>query len=629
MGGSRGGDRVAATTHQLQQQQCHNGENHRPIAKVTAAAAPVLLLSRKKRINVAQSHGLAQCPLSWLPFHASLALNLALVYYICLSLSPDRALQHDDHGIRCSSFSNHHQQEQEQQLLHRSPHSAAASPNVFCNNTRLNTSFSRDPWEEPVVLQADDDSPCVSCAPAPVLEGSSYVSFSALDHARECSSNGHFVVSDQQQQKKAVGRRIGACHCHPCFMGPRCAEFATNCILNLSIGDPTIFESYWLTLGSQATTVIPAWQGMSYFAHKHNAFLFVDHHLELTIRELHTLVGNAVTQDRYILLGVGSTQLFQAAIYALAANLPENSTPTTSDPIKIVSAVPFYSAYAEAVDYQKSAKYKWAGDATKFQQVAAAGGGGGGRNHDRAASFIEVVTSPSNPEGSNCQAVLHHQEGGAAGGGPQQGSSSSTIHDLAYYWPQYTPITAPADNPLMLFTFSKITGHAGTRLGWAIVEDKRIAMKMFEYIRVNTLGVSQDAQRRAFTLIRTIIDDIERIPTRSSDAPPRMPFFHYIQALLEERWRRIVSVLEGNSLFTLPVYDEAFCTFLGKAFRPNPAFLWLECTNGQDCGELLLKYGIATREGPSFGVSSAFVRLSLLDRDPLFDLLLQRLASIR
>ncbi len=59
------------------------------------------------------------------------------------------------------------------------------------------------------------------------------------------------------------------------------------------------------------------------------------------------------------------------------------------------------------------------------------------------------------------------------------------------------------------------------------------------------------------------------------------------------------------------------------------AFLWLKCTNGQDCGELLLKYGIATREGPSFGVSSAFVRLSLLDRDPLFDLLLQRLASIR
>jgi hypothetical protein len=176
----------------------------------------------------------------------------------------------------------------------------------------------------------------------------------------------------------------------------------------------------------------------------------------------------------------------------------------------------------------------------------------------------------------------------------------------------------------MIFIFSNISGHECTRLCWAIVEDKRIAMKMFEYIRVNTLGVSQDSQRRAFTLIRTIIDgykrqeqemkqhvnhhgeekeeqeeqedhlrhdcsstqigsvnaerigfvDIERIPTGSSDAPPRMPFFHYIQALLEERWRRIVSVLEGNSLFTLPVYDEAFCTFLGKAFRPNPGMYY-------------------------------------------------------
>jgi hypothetical protein len=205
----------------------------------------------------------SSCPLSWLPFHASLALNLALVYYICLSLSPDRALQHDDHGIRCSSLSNHHQQQQEQQLLHRSPRSTAASPNVFCNNTRLTTSFSRDPWEEPVVLQTDDDSPCVSCAPAPVLEGSPYVSFSALDHTRECSSNGHFVVLDQQQQKKAVGRRrIGACHCHPCFTGPRCAELATNCILNLSMwgtrADHYYFYYYclsWRTYAIASLTV--------------------------------------------------------------------------------------------------------------------------------------------------------------------------------------------------------------------------------------------------------------------------------------------------------------------------------------------------------------------------------------
>ena len=39
------------------------------------------------------------------------------------------------------------------------------------------------------------------------------------------------------------------------------------------------------------------------------------------------------------------------------------------------------------------------------------------------------------------------------------------IHDLAYYWPQYTPISSPANYDLMLFTLSKSTGHAGMRIG--------------------------------------------------------------------------------------------------------------------------------------------------------------------
>jgi len=42
--------------------------------------------------------------------------------------------------------------------------------------------------------------------------------------------------------------------------------------------------------------------------------------------------------------------------------------------------------------------------------------------------------------------------------------TGKTIHDLAYYWPQYTAITEPADRDIMLFTVSKNTGHAATRL---------------------------------------------------------------------------------------------------------------------------------------------------------------------
>lgn len=68
------------------------------------------------------------------------------------------------------------------------------------------------------------------------------------------------------------------------------------------------------------------------------------------------------------------------------------------------------------------------------------------------STFIELVTSPNNPDGQLKKAVL-------------QSPSVKTIHDLAYYWPHFTPIQAPADEDLMIFTLSKLTGHAGSRFG--------------------------------------------------------------------------------------------------------------------------------------------------------------------
>lgn len=88
-------------------------------------------------------------------------------------------------------------------------------------------------------------------------------------------------------------------------------------------------------------------------------------------------------------------------------------------------------------DYLKSGLYKWAGDAYKFS---------------KDKPYIELVTSPNNPDGSSREAVVNRNQG-------------ILVHDLAYYWPQYTPISFPADHDIMLFTVSKSTGHAGTRLG--------------------------------------------------------------------------------------------------------------------------------------------------------------------
>jgi L-tryptophan--pyruvate aminotransferase len=75
---------------------------------------------------------------------------------------------------------------------------------------------------------------------------------------------------------------------------------------------------------------------MSYFAHRSNEYLFVDYFLEQAIRKLHGMVGNAVTEGRYLVLGVGSTQLYQAALFALADSSQATPTP-------VVSATPHYS----------------------------------------------------------------------------------------------------------------------------------------------------------------------------------------------------------------------------------------------------------------------------------------------
>ena len=93
--------------------------------------------------------------------------------------------------------------------------------------------------------------------------------------------------------------------------------------------------------------------------------------------------------------------------------------------------------YPEITEILRSSLYKWEGNAHTF---------------DKDGPYIELITSPNNPDGSIRKAVV-----GRPGG--------KLVYDLAYYWPQYTPITHQADYDIMLFTFSKSTGHAGSRSG--------------------------------------------------------------------------------------------------------------------------------------------------------------------
>lgn len=99
-----------------------------------------------------------------------------------------------------------------------------------------------------------------------------------------------------------------------------------------------MFEAYWDEHKDDHVMVSSANETLSYFVKSkkdQGGPWFVSAELDDGIRELHALVGNAVTQDRVIVVGTGSTQLFQAALYALA------SRDGTSTPV--VSESPFYT----------------------------------------------------------------------------------------------------------------------------------------------------------------------------------------------------------------------------------------------------------------------------------------------
>lgn len=362
-------------------------------------------------------------------------------------------------------------------------------------------------------------------------------------------------------------------------------------IINLDHGDPTMYERYWQQAGDKTTVVISGWQSMSYFSDVRNLCWFLEPEFAKEVVRLHNIVGNAITEGQHIVVGTGSTQLFQAALYAL-------SSYGANEPISIVSATPYYSFYRQVVEYMKSGLYQWVGDAASF-------------NEDKP--YIELITSPNNPDGFMRQPIVNRTGG-------------MLVHDFAYYWPQYTPITSPADHDIMLFTVSKSTGHAGMRIGWAVVKDEDVAKRMTKFIELNSIGVSKDSQLRAAKILQAVSDSSEH----GGDVEEGRNFFEVNYHLMAERWNQLREAVKQSGLFSTPEFPAAFCNYSNRTFRTQPAFAWLKCEGKiDDCESFLRGHKILTRSGKHFGVSPQYVRISMLDRDSNYHLFIKRLRGMR
>ncbi|OAY58512.1 hypothetical protein MANES_02G183501v8 [Manihot esculenta] len=269
--------------------------------------------------------------------------------------------------------------------------------------------------------------------------------------AVSCSGHGKAyldgLILDHKQQP--------ICECNSCYGGLDCSQLFSDCTVNADGGDPLFLEPFWVKHAASSALVVAGWHRMSY---TYGDQSFTSQELERHIRKLHDIVGNAVTQGKYIVFGAGSTQLLSAAVHAL-------SSYNASSLARVVASIPFYPVYKEQTDFFRSVDFRFQGDASLWKN----------NSETSTDHMIEFVTSPNNPDGQLNKAIL-------------QGQNVKAIYDHAYYWPHFTAIPAPADEDVMLFTLSKLTGHAGSRFGWAMLKDKAVYERMERYLKLNTMG---------------------------------------------------------------------------------------------------------------------------------------------
>lgn len=319
--------------------------------------------------------------------------------------------------------------------------------------------------------------------------------------------------------------------------------------VDVAFGYPMYMQEYWTKIQkiSDRQTVNTINEGMNYTHAK------TIPQLETAIHTLHDVVGNAETKNAEIVIGNGASQLVSAIAYATQK----------MDIYQILLEPPYWGRL-------------------KFLLNSGAGAVGNNPNvcrHHKALindKYFKFAVSPNNPDGT-----LQAPEG------------ELSVVDACYYWPQYTRGIKKLDYDVMIFGLSKATGHAGTRIGWAIVKDPKIAELMRDYVEQSTCGVSRDAQKRA----RTVIAAAALPPNQMASC------FVFAQHKLAKRWS-LIKHYSKNAPF--------------KILNENGMFVWCSGTPTE---------GLKVMPGSALGLadSAQYFRMNLGCADDVFEQLIKAL----
>uniref|UniRef100_A0A7S1TUR2 Alliinase C-terminal domain-containing protein n=1 Tax=Phaeomonas parva TaxID=124430 RepID=A0A7S1TUR2_9STRA len=429
-----------------------------------------------------------------------------------------------------------------------------------------------------------------------------------------CSSSGVATLEAGLPYARCSDQGIwdtmsGQCLCFDCFRGATCEHEVPldECTIDATGGNPRIFEDYWVRHPEASVNIVPsehigygeklgcdklALDLGSYRVPEAVALTTRCDLLAEALRRLHFSIGNADARDWHIIPAVGSTHLIMGAMMAYRSAIESNAT------VKVVSEPPYYDGYSQAAQFiAPMARLEWAGIVENSGEL------------DGEEHVIEYVTSPNNPDGAMRDKRF-----------PQ----SSVIFDYAYQWPHYTPVSSDLldqvpEGGVALFTMSKVTGHAGTRLGWALTKDTELALQIYNYLSIHG-AIPRESQMRAFTILRHMEDTNYEILREA-------------RAEMRRRWDVVDEIFGGSACYHLnargdPIVD----AWTGENAAATPAYLWLHCENrdaDNTCYDHLQGFGLRTKKAEDYGAApGTYVRIELLMRAGTFDLMAEKLREV-
>ena len=103
-----------------------------------------------------------------------------------------------------------------------------------------------------------------------------------------------------------------------------------------------------------------------------------------------------------------------------------------------------------------------------------------------------------------------------------------------------------------------------------MIKDEAVYQRMSTYVELNTLGISRDAQLRAFKLLKVVMERSGR------------EIFEYGHSTMRNRWEKLSSALSVSERFSLQDIPPQYCNFFQtvRAASPGDFLLILEIQMG-------------------------------------------------